>query len=175
MELLPFDAFLELWGCAQAVCLFACVARISNMSHRRHQNWENMFCRLAQQPRTVPEMCLTNTETRMVRNPIWKKCRIWNDKLEAAEWQIGGGAKSALDFFWIDLHRFRQNKSWSCHTAQSKKVCKYGAKMHIEGSRSLWRKIIRSGGIRSSNWLRQLENLTTQYYTILYYTILSLW
>ena len=60
----------------------------------------------------------------------------------SAEWQIGGGAKLALAFFWIDLHRFRQNKSWSCHTAQSKKVRKYGAEMHIEGSRSLWRKII---------------------------------
>ena len=128
MELLPFDAFLELWGCAQAVCLFACVARISNMSHRRHQNWENMFCRLAQQPRTVPEMCLTNTETRMVRNPIWKKCRIWNDKLEAAEWQIGGGAKLALAFFWIDLHRFRQNKSWPYIPLSPKKYTSMGLK-----------------------------------------------
>ena len=110
---------------------------ILDMSHRRHQNWYNMFCRLAQQPRTVPEIYLANTETRMVRNPIWKKCRIWNDKLVAEKWQIGGAAKSALAFFSIDLHRFWQSKSWCCHTALSKKVCKYGAKMQNEGSRSL--------------------------------------
>ena len=33
--------------CTGCICLFACVASISNMSHRKHQNLENMFCRLA--------------------------------------------------------------------------------------------------------------------------------
>ena len=37
-----------------------------------HPYWENMFCRLTLQHRTVPEICLGNTKTKMVRNPIWK-------------------------------------------------------------------------------------------------------
>ena len=90
-----------------------------------------------------------------------KKYRIWSDKLEAPEWQTGGAAKSALASFWIDLRKVWQSKSWPWDTAESKKVWIYGVTMQIEGSRSLWRKIIRSGGIRSSNWLSgQLENLT---------------
>ena len=75
--------------------------------------------------------------------------------------QTGGGAKSALALDWIDLERFWQCKSLNWHLPESKKVCKYGATMHIEGSRSLWRKNYLSGGVRSSNWLSsQLENLT---------------
>ena len=80
----------------------------------------------------------------------------WTDNFVAEKWQICGGAKSALAFFWIDLHRFWQNKNWSLHTAQPKKVCKYLAKIQNEGSRSPWRKIIRSGGIRSPNPLRRV-------------------
>ena len=76
--------------------------------------------------------------------------------------QTGGGAKSALALNWIDLERFWQCKSLNWHLCESKKVCKYGATMHIEGSRSLWRKNYPSGGVRSSNWLSsQLENLTS--------------
>ena len=105
---------------------------ILDMSHRRHQNWYNMFCRLAQQRPGQFLKCVWQIQKQEWWEILTEKySRIWNDKLEAAEWQIGGGAKSALAFFWIDLHRFRQNKSWSCHTAESKKVCKYGAEMHI--------------------------------------------
>ena len=75
--------------------------------------------------------------------------------------QTGGGAKSALAFNWIDLQRFWHCKRLRWHLCEFKKVCKYGAAMHIEGSRSLWRQIYCSGGLRSSNWLSsQLENLT---------------
>ena len=80
-----------------------------------------------------------------------------------ANGQTGGGAKSALAFFWIDLERFWYWKSLTWHPAEFKKVCKYGATMHIESARSLWRKNNPSGGLRSSNWLSsQLENLTSQ-------------
>ena len=79
----------------------------------------------------------------------------------SAKRQTGGGAKSALAFNWIDLQRFWHCKSLKWHPCEFKKVCKYGATMHIEGSRSLWRQIYCSGGLRSSNWLSsQLENLT---------------
>ena len=93
-----------------------------------------------------------------------KNAEIWTDKLVVANWQTGGGTKSALAFNWIDLRKCCQGKSLSWHPAEFKKVCKYGAAMHIEGARSLWRKITRSGGLRSSNWLSsQLENLTKSY------------
>ena len=79
-----------------------------------------------------------------------------SDKLEAANWQTGGGAKSALAFFWIDLQRFWHCKRLRWHPCEFKKVCKYGATMHIEGSRSLWRKIYCSGGLRSPNPLHKV-------------------
>ena len=42
-----------------------------------HQYWGNLFCR---QHRTVHEMCLGNTKTKMGRNPIWKmqSCELPN-------------------------------------------------------------------------------------------------
>ena len=95
----------------------------------------------------------------------------WTDNFVAEKWQICGGAKSALAFFWIDLHRFWQNKNWSLHTAQPKKVCKYLAKIQNEGSRSPWRKIIRSGGIRSPNPLRRVGWGTW----LLYHLLLDKW
>ena len=92
-------------------------------------------------------------------NPVQQRSAKWG----ALKWQIGGAANLALASFWIDLRKVCQSKSWPWDTADSKKVWMYGAKMHIEGCRSMWRKIIRSGGIRSSNWLSsQLENLTTE-------------
>ena len=77
-------------------------------------------------------------------------------RLLSAEWQTGGAAKSALASFWIDLNKVWQSKSWPWDPAESKKVWMYGVTMQIEGSRSLWRKIIRSGGIRSPNPLRRV-------------------
>ena len=74
----------------------------------------------------------------------------------SANGQTGGGAKSALALNWIDLERFWQCKSLNWHLAESKKVCKYGATMHIEGSRSLWRKNYPSQGLRSPNPLQRV-------------------
>ena len=55
-----------------------------------HPYWENMFCRLTSQHRTVHEMCPGNTKTEMGRNTVWKMqyCELTNwrwrtDKLEA--------------------------------------------------------------------------------------------
>ena len=90
-----------------------------------------------------------------------KNAILGTAKLGAANFQTGGGAKSALALNWIDLERVWHCKSYSWHTAEFKNVCKYGVGMHIEGSTSLWRKKYPSGGLRSSNWLwSQLENLT---------------
>ena len=90
-----------------------------------------------------------------------KNAILWTAKLGAANFQTGGGAKSALALNWIDLERVWHCKSWSWHPPEFKNVCKYGVAIHIEGSRSLWRKKYPSGGLRSSNWLwSQLENLT---------------
>ena len=138
---------------------------MTNTSHTywesSHPYWENMFCRLTSQRRTVHEMCLGNTKNGNGEKSNLKNAVSWTDKLEAANWQTGGGAECALAFFWIDLHRFWHWKSLTWHPAEFKKVCKYGATMHIESARSLWRKNNPSGGLRSSNWLSsQLENLT---------------
>ena len=116
-------------------------------------------------------------QTRIVQSAWTDSWKIWNpgsSQIRPRFWhkyswkwvlwangQTGGGAKSALALDWIDLERFWQCKSLNWHLCESKKVCKYGATMHIEGSRSLWRKNYLSGGVRSSNWLSsQLENLT---------------
>ena len=116
-------------------------------------------------------------QTRIVQSAWTDSWKIWNpgsSQIRPRFWhkyswkwvlwangQTGGGAKSALALNWIDLERFWQCKSLNWHLCESKKVCKYGATMHIEGSRSLWRKNYPSGGVRSSNWLSsQLENLT---------------
>ena len=129
---------------------------ITDTSHpyweNSHQYWENMLCR---QHRTVHEMCLGNTKTKMGRNPIWKNAILWTAKLGAANFQTGGGAKSALALNWIDLERVWHCKSYSWHTAEFKNVCKYGVAIHIEGSRSLWRKKYPSGGLRSPNPLQE--------------------
>ena len=119
-----------------------------------------------QPPRLVPQAHMTalssswyvpdKYKTKMVRNPIRKMKTIWTDKLEVANWQTGGGAKSGPALTWIDLRKLCQGKCLRWHPAEFKKVCKYGATMHIEGSRSLWRKIIRSGGLRSPNPLRSM-------------------
>ena len=101
-----------------------------------------------------------NPGSSQIRPRFWHKYS-WKWVLWA-NGQTGGGAKPALALDWIDLERFWQCKSLNWHLPESKKVCKYGATMHIEGSRSLWRKNYPSGGVRSSNWLSsQLENLTT--------------
>ena len=73
-----------------------------------------------------------------------------------ANGQTGGGAKSALALDWIDLERFWQCKSLNWHLCESKNVCKYGATMHIEGSRSLWTKNYPSQGLRSPNPLQRV-------------------
>ena len=100
-----------------------------------------------------------NPGSSQIRPRFWHKYS-WKWVLWA-NGQTGGGAKPALALNWIDLERFWQCKSLNWHLPESKKVCKYGATMHIEGSRSLWRKNYLSGGVRSSNWLSsQLENLT---------------
>ena len=116
-------------------------------------------------------------QTRIVQSAWTDSWKIWNPGSSQirprfrhkyswkwvlwANGQTGGGAKSALALDWIDLERFWQCKSLNWHLCESKNVCKYGATMHIEGSRSLWRKNYLSGGVRSSNWLSsQLENLT---------------
>ena len=100
-----------------------------------------------------------NPGSSQIRRRFWHKYS-WKWVLWA-NGQTGGGAKPALALDWIDLERFWQCKSLNWHLPESKKVCKYGATMHIEGSRSLWRKNYPSGGVRSSNWLSsQLENLT---------------
>ena len=104
----------------------------------------------------VPDMWADKYKTKMVRNPIRKMKTIWTDKLEVANWQTGGGAKSGPALTWIDLRKLCQGKCLRWHPAKFKKVCKYGATMHIGGSRSLWRKIIRSGGLRSPNPLRSM-------------------
>ena len=106
-----------------------------------------------------------NPGSSQIRPRFWHKYS-WKWVLWA-NGQTGGGAKSALALDWIDLERFWQCKSLNWHLCESKKVCKYGATMHIEGSRSLWRKNYLSGGVRSSNWLSsQLENLTRVHYAL---------
>ena len=102
-------------------------------------------------------------KTKMVRNPSWEMQKsgktnwCWRThKLGVANLQTGGGAKSGPALTWIDLRKCCQGKSLSWHPAEFKKVCKYGAAMSIEGARSLWRKIIRSGGLRSPNPLRSM-------------------
>ena len=98
---------------------------------------------------------------KIVRNPTRKMLKSELTNWGRANGQTGGGAKSAVALIWIDLQKFCQGKYLRWHPTEFKKVCKYGAAMHIEGARSLWRKITRSGGLRSSNWLSsQLENLT---------------
>ena len=107
-------------------------------------------------------MCAWQIQNKNGEKSKLGNAEIWMDKLEVANGQTGGGTKSGPALNWIDLRKGCQGKSFSWHPAEFKKVCKYGAAMHIEGARSLWRKIIRSGGLRSSNWLSsQLENLTT--------------
>ena len=131
-----------------------------------------MFCRLTSQHRTLHEMCPGNTKTEMGRNTVWKMQYCERTNWGRVKRQTGGGAKSALALNWIDLERFWQCKSLNWHLPESKKVCKYGATMHIEGSRSLWRKNYPSGGVRSSNWLSsQLENLTRLGGTMAHYCI----
>ena len=133
---------------------------ITDTSHpyweNSHQYWENMFCR---QHRNVPGKYKNeNGEKSNLKNAI-----LGTAKLEAANFQTGGGAKSAVAFNWIDLERVWHCKSYSWHTAEFKNVCKYGVAIHIEGSRSLWRKKYPSGGLRSPNPLpvaSGLGNLT---------------
>ena len=115
-----------------------------------------MFCRLTSQHRTVHEMCPGNTKTEMGRNTVWKMQYCERTNWGRVKRQTGGGAKSALALNWIDLERFWQCKSLNWHLCESKKVCKYGATMHIEGSRSLWRKNYPSQGLRSPNPLQRV-------------------
>ena len=95
-----------------------------------------------------------NPGSSQIRSRFWHKYS-WKLVLWA-NWQTGGGAKSALAFFWIDLERFWYWKSLTWHPAEFKKVCKYGATTHIGGSRSLWRKKYPSGGLRSPNPLHRV-------------------
>ena len=101
-------------------------------------------------------ICVRQIQNKNIEKSKLRYAEIWTDKLEVANWQTGGGTKSALAFNWIDLRKCCQGKSLSWHPAEFKKVCKYGAAMHIEGARSLWRKITRSGGLRSPNPLRSM-------------------
>ena len=73
-----------------------------------HPYWENMFCRLTSQRRTVHEMCLGNTKNGNGEKSNLKNAVSWTDKLEAANWQTGGGAKSALVPSRNQLHKFWQ-------------------------------------------------------------------
>ena len=84
-----------------------------------------------------------------------KNAILGTAKQGAANFQTGGGAKSALALNWIDLERVWHCKSLSWHPAELKNVCKYGVAMHIDGSRSLWRKNNLSGGLRSPNPLQE--------------------
>ena len=111
-----------------------------------------MFCRLTSQHRTLHEMCPGNTKTEMGRNTVWKMQYCERTNWGRVKRQTGGGAKSALALNWIDLERFWQCKSLNWHLPESKKVCKYGATMHIEGSRSLWRKNYPSQLLQRVGW-----------------------
>ena len=95
-----------------------------------------------------------NPGSSQIRPRFWHKYS-WKWVLWA-NGQTGGGAKSALALDWIDLERFWQCKSLNWHLCESKKVCKYGATMHIEGSSSLWRKNYPSRGLRSPNPLQRV-------------------
>ena len=58
--------------------------------------------------------------------------RIWNDKLEGAEWQIGGGAKSALAFFWLTCAGFDKAKVGANIPLCPKKYASMGLKFRMK-------------------------------------------
>ena len=121
----------------------------------------NMLLGLRWQHWAVPVMCLANTKTKPVRNPSWKLQYRELTNWRWVNWQTGGGTKSALALFWIDLRKFCQANIHPCIPLNPNMCDMWGGTSHIFSARSLWKKIIRSGGVRSSNWLSsQLENLT---------------
>ena len=157
------NPFLHCWLCAFCI---VCLHRMGELVIIQTKcflalvAFENMFCRLKLQHRTLHEMCPGNTKTEMGRNTVWKMQYCERTNWGRVKRQTGGGAKSALALNWIDLERFWQCKSLNWHLCESKKVCKYGATMHIEGSRSLWRKNNPSGGLRSPNPLHSVTHAT---------------
>ena len=133
----------------------------SNMPTYKWQPPYNMLLGLRWQHWAVPVMCLANTKTKPVRNPSWKLQYRELTNWRWVNWQTGGGTKSALALFWIDLRKFWQANIRPYIPLNPNMCDMWGGTSHIFSARSLWRKIIRSGGVRSSNWLSsQLENLT---------------
>ena len=107
------------------------------------------------------KVLMTNVKSpsREIHLPNWKKYD--GNEVLSVNWQTGGGTKSALALFWIDLRKFWQANIRPCIPLNPNMCDMWGGTSHIFSARSLWRKIIRSGGVRSSNWLSsQLENLT---------------
>ena len=89
-------------------CVHTCDKTFSNMPTYKWQPPYNMLLGLRWQHWAVPVMCLANTKTKPVRNPSWKLQYRELTNWRWVNWQTGGGTKSALALFWIDLRKFWQ-------------------------------------------------------------------